>query len=56
MIPFRIGIAQPTITPDAGENGRRVRQLMREAAVGQARLVQFPEGALSGYPKAQIKS
>lgn len=54
MTSFRIAIAQPTITADARGNGRRVRELMREAASEQARLVQFPEGLLSGYAKEQI--
>jgi predicted amidohydrolase len=55
MTSFRIAITQPTITADAHENGRKVRELMREAAAEQARLVQFPEGLLSGYAKEQIQ-
>lgn len=55
MTSLRIAIAQPTITADARENGRKVRELMREAAAEQARLVQFPEGLLSGYAKEQIQ-
>jgi len=39
---------------DARQNGRKVRQLMRQAAAERARLVQFPEGLLSGYAKEQI--
>ena len=35
-------------------NGKTVRSLMRKAAAGRARLVQFPEGLLSGYAKEQI--
>jgi predicted amidohydrolase len=51
---FRIAITQPTATADARRNGRKARDLMRQAADQQARLVQFPEGFLSGYAKEQI--
>jgi predicted amidohydrolase len=54
MTGIRIAIAQPTITGDARANGKTVRSLMRKAAAGRARLVQFPEGVLSGYAKEQI--
>jgi predicted amidohydrolase len=54
MTPFRIAVTQPAIAADVHANGRTVRRLMREAAAGQARLVQFPEGMLSGYPKEQF--
>jgi predicted amidohydrolase len=54
MTGIRIAIAQPTITADARMNGQTVRSLMRKAAAGSARLVQFPEGLLSGYAKEQI--
>ena len=52
---LRICVAQLPITGDARSNGERVRTLMRDAALGGARLVQFPEGTLSGYPKHQIQ-
>ncbi len=52
--PFHIAIAQMPITGDARVNGDKVRELMREAATGGARLIQFPEGALSGYAKNPI--
>ncbi|GAA1563904.1 carbon-nitrogen hydrolase family protein [Kribbella sancticallisti] len=55
MTGIRIAVAQPTITKDAKENGATVRKLMREAATGKARLIQFPEGQLSGYPKEQLQ-
>ncbi len=54
MTGIRIAIAQPRISADARENGETVRSLMRKAAAGRARLVQFPEGLLSGYAKEQI--
>ncbi len=55
MTGIRIAVAQPPITKDAKENGAKVRELMREAATGKARLIQFPEGQLSGYAKEQIE-
>ncbi|WP_267900353.1 carbon-nitrogen hydrolase family protein [Kribbella turkmenica] len=51
---MRIAIAQPRISADARVNGKTVRSLMRKAAAGRARVVQFPEGTLTGYPKEQI--
>lgn len=54
MTGIRIAIAQPGISADARVNGETVRRLMRKAAAGRARLVQFPEGLLSGYAKEQI--
>jgi predicted amidohydrolase len=55
MNAFRIAIAQLPIIADARQNGRKVRAIMREAAAGNARLVQFPEGMLSGYAKNPIQ-
>ena len=52
--PLKIAIAQLPITGDAGINGSEVRQAMRKAAEGGARLIQFPEGMLSGYAKNPI--
>ncbi|MFI6830966.1 carbon-nitrogen hydrolase family protein [Kribbella sp. NPDC050241] len=54
MTGIRVALAQPGISADARVNGKTVRSLMRKAAAGRARLVQFPEGALSGYAKEQI--
>lgn len=51
---FPLAIAQLPITGDARENGANVRRVMREAAIAGARLVQFPEGMLSGYAKNPI--
>lgn len=52
---LRIAIAQMMITEDARQNGPTVRRLMYEAAEAGARLIQFPEGCLSGYAKEQIR-
>ncbi|TCO46123.1 putative amidohydrolase [Kribbella antiqua] len=54
MTGIRIAVAQPVISADARVNGETVRRLMRKAAAGRARVVQFPEGLLSGYAKEQI--
>jgi predicted amidohydrolase len=51
---FRIAIAQLPITGDAHKNGTEICQAMQEAAEGGARLIQFPEGMLSGYAKNPI--
>ena len=52
--PLTIAAAQSRIEPDVHANGRHIRDLVRQAADRGARLVQFPEGALSGYVKAQV--
>ena len=52
---FPIAVAQPTAAADARANGREVRRMMREAATAGARLVQFPEGMLSGYAVEQVQ-
>ncbi|TSD88505.1 carbon-nitrogen hydrolase family protein [Mycobacterium sp. KBS0706] len=53
---LRIAIAQSRIDRDVRANGREIRGLVRRAAAGGARLVQFPEGAASGYCKSEIAS
>jgi len=54
--PFKIAAAQSRISPDIRENGREIRGLMRAARADDAAMVHFPEGAMSGCSKAQIKS
>ncbi|MEH6402973.1 MAG: carbon-nitrogen hydrolase family protein [Sneathiella sp.] len=49
-----IAVAQSLITKDVKENGRHIRDLMTQASQSGARLIHFPEGALSGYVKTQI--
>ena len=56
MSALRLALAQPEVRVDPRENGATVRRLMRAAASGGARMVQFPEGTLSGYAKAQVES
>ncbi len=52
--PLRIAIAQLPITGNAHKNSSEVQRMMEEAAAGGARLIQFPEGMLSGYAKNPI--
>lgn len=52
----RIAAAHSEVTPDVRRNGRLIRETMRRAHADSVRLLHFPEGALSGYAKAQIKS
>lgn len=51
---IRIATARSAISDDVRNNGAHLRGLMERAAAAGARLVHFPEGALSGYAKAQI--
>ncbi|RKN12899.1 carbon-nitrogen hydrolase family protein [Streptomyces radicis] len=46
----RIAVAQSPVTCDPLVNGVAVRELMVAARETGARLVHFPEGAISGYP------
>jgi predicted amidohydrolase len=53
-VTLKLATTQPAGTADARENGRIVRELMRQAAAADVRLLHFPEGFLSGYAKEQI--
>lgn len=53
-MPITIAAAQSRITPDIAANGTHIRELIVQAAAKGARLVHFPEGALSGYIKTEI--
>ncbi len=50
----RVALAQIPINGDARVNGDAIRAAMRQASEAGARLVQFPEGGLSGYAKSPI--
>jgi predicted amidohydrolase len=52
MVP--IATAQSPISGNVRENGCHVRELMQSARERSARLVHFPEGALSGYAKSEV--
>jgi predicted amidohydrolase len=47
---FRLAIAQSAVTLDVHKNGATIRAFMAQARDLGAKLIQFPEGALSGYP------
>ena len=49
--PITLAVAQSRITADIRENGREVRDLMRQARSEGAALLQFPEGVMSGCSK-----
>ena len=54
--PIKIATAQSFISQDVCKNGWEIRRLMKQARSAGATLVHFPEGAISGYTKSQIKS
>ena len=49
-----VATVQSHISVDTRVNGRHIRHLMTEARTAGARVVHFPEGALSGYVKTEI--
>lgn len=51
---FKIAIAHSCITTDVAQNGDEICRFIGRAAAKTARLVLFPEGALSGYAKAHL--
>jgi predicted amidohydrolase len=53
---FKLATAQIEVSADVRRNGGAIRRLLAKAARSGARLAHFPEGALSGYVKSQIKS
>lgn len=50
-----MAIAQTPVGFDPRTNGAAIRAQMREAAAAGARLIQFTEGAMSGYPSGEGK-
>jgi predicted amidohydrolase len=54
--PIRIAVAQSRISPDVRENGLEIRRLMSHVRSEGAAILHFPDGAMSGCSKAQIKS
>lgn len=51
---LRIAAAQTVVSPDIAANGSAIRAMIARAAGEGARLINFCEGALSGYAKSQI--
>lgn len=52
---LRVAIAQLPISGSVTQNAAKIRAAMREAAGGRARIIQFPEGMLTGYAKNPIQ-
>lgn len=52
----KIAVAHMSINKDVKKNSTAIQALLRQASDEHCRLVQFPEGALSGYCKTQITS
>jgi predicted amidohydrolase len=50
-----VGTAQSRVLADVRQNGCHLRALMEQAAAAGARVVHFPEVALSGCVKAQMR-
>jgi predicted amidohydrolase len=53
---LRIAVAQSQVGFDPRSNGAEIRSQMRRAAASGARLIQFTEGAMSGYPSGSGKA
>lgn len=53
---MKIATAQTIVSKDISSNASAIRQALSDAAEQGVRLVNFCEGALSGYSKAQIAS
>src|SRR5262249_32606893 len=49
-----IATAQSTMSADVRANSHSIRALMIRARQRGARIVHFPEGALSGYSKSEV--
>jgi predicted amidohydrolase len=54
MSSLKIAVSQMVITADCRQNSKTIQELMRRASEEGCTLIQFPEGALSGYAKEQI--
>ncbi|PKR59176.1 carbon-nitrogen hydrolase family protein [Thalassospira lohafexi] len=51
---MKLAVAQTRVSRDISENGVAIRRAMKSAAHQGARVINFCEGALSGYAKSQI--
>ncbi|CDM55785.1 MULTISPECIES: nitrilase-related carbon-nitrogen hydrolase [Rhizobium] len=51
---MKIAAAQTIVSPDIAGNGSAIRSMIAAAAANGARVVNFCEGALSGYSKLQM--
>ncbi|MDA1264177.1 MAG: carbon-nitrogen hydrolase family protein [Planctomycetota bacterium] len=55
-MPLRVASAQFPVSADLAQNADHVRTQIAEAAAGGARLIAFPETALSGYTPTEFPS
>lgn len=53
---LKLATAQPLISPNLEKNAAGICGLIRDAAAAGVDCVHFPEAALSGYVKSEIKS
>ena len=53
---LKLATAQSPLSSDLRESAAGMCRLIREAAASGADCVHFPEAALSGYVKSEIKS
>ena len=53
-VPLKIAAAQTLVSSDIAANGGAIRNMITAAAAGGVRVINFCEGALSGYSKFQI--
>lgn len=51
---MKVAAAQTFVSADVAANGQAIRAMIAHAAAAGARLINFCEGALSGYAKSQI--
>jgi predicted amidohydrolase len=56
MSSLKVAVSQMAITADCRQNSKTIQELMRRASEEGCTLIQFPEGALSGYAKEQISN
>src|SRR5262245_26334514 len=54
--PLTIATAQSHISANVSDNGKEIRRLMQLAHNQGATIIHFPEGALSGYTKSQVRN
>lgn len=54
MSSLKVAVSQMTITASCRDNSKVIQEQMRKAAEQGCTLIQFPEGALSGYIGEQI--
>ncbi|HTJ73406.1 MAG TPA: carbon-nitrogen hydrolase family protein [Verrucomicrobiae bacterium] len=56
MGSLKVAVSQMPVAKDCRENSKVIQELMRKASEDGCTLIQFPEGALSGYAKEQVEN